>query len=60
MILDFLDGYLFQKKVDQIVVDHVFKFNSRTSPDYMTEHFVPRSAVHSYGTRFRERMFLPF
>ena len=42
------------KRVDQMILNHVFKINSRTSPDYMTEHFVPRSAVHSYGTRFRE------
>ena len=37
-----------------MVLNHVFKINSRTSPDYMTEHFVPTSAVHSYGARFRE------
>ena len=42
------------KRVDQVVLNHVFKINSKTSPDYMTEHFVPASAVHSYGTRFRE------
>ena len=42
------------KRVGQMILNHVFKINSRTSPDYMTEHFVPRSAVHSYGTRFRE------
>lgn len=42
------------KRVDQIVLNHVFKIKSGNSPDYMTEHFVPRSSVHSYGTRFRE------
>ena len=42
------------KRVDQIVLNHVFKINSRTSPDYMTEHFVLTSVVHSYGTRFKE------
>ena len=47
------------KEVDQIVLNHVFKINSRASPDYMTEHFLHTSAVHSYGTRFREGMFLP-
>ena len=40
--------------VDQIGLNHVFKINSRKSPDYMTEHFVRMSAVHSFGTRFRE------
>ena len=42
------------KTVDQMILNHVFMINSRTSPDHMTEHSVPRSAVHSYGTRFRE------
>ena len=37
-----------------MILNHVFMINSRTSPDYMTEHFVPRSAVHLYGTRFIE------
>ena len=42
------------KRVDQIVLNYVFNINSRTSPDYMTEHFVLRSAVHSYGTISRD------
>ena len=49
-----LGWLLVSKRVDQIVLNHVFKINSRTSPDNMTEHVVPRSAVHSYGTRIRE------
>ena len=47
------------KRVDQIVLNHVFKINSRTSLDYMAEHFVSRSAAHSYGTRFREKGCFP-
>ncbi|MCU7801520.1 MAG: reverse transcriptase family protein [gamma proteobacterium symbiont of Lucinoma myriamae] len=42
------------RRVDQIILNHVFKIKSGTTPDYMTEHFVPASSVHSYGTRFRE------
>ena len=40
----------FSKRADQIVS----KINSGNSPDNMTGHFVPRSCVHFYGTRFRE------
>ena len=47
------------KRVDQIVLNHAFKTNSMTSPDYLTEHLVPISAVYSYGTRFRENGCLP-
>ena len=39
---------------DQIILNHVFKINSGTSPDYMIEHFVPASSLYSYSTRFRE------
>ena len=42
------------KRVDQIILNHVFKIKSGTSPDYMTEQFTPASSVHSYSTRFRE------
>lgn len=42
------------KRVDQIILCHVFKIKSGTAPDYMNAHFVPASSVHSYGTRFRE------
>ena len=40
------------RRVDLIVLNHVFK--SGKSADYMIEHFVPVTSVHSYGTRFRE------
>ena len=42
------------KRVDQIILDHVFKINSGSSPDYMIEQFVPVSSVVSYSTQFRE------
>ena len=42
------------KRVDQIILNHVFKIKSGTSPDYMIEQFTPASSVHSYSTRFRE------
>ena len=48
------------KRVDQIVLNHVFKIKSGNLADYITEHFVPRSSVHSYGTRLRENVCFRF
>ena len=42
------------KRVDQIILNHVFTVKSGQSPDYTVEHFIPTSSIHSYGTRFRE------
>lgn len=42
------------KRVDQIILNHVFRIKSGTSPDYMGEYFIPATAVHNYSTRFRE------
>ena len=42
------------KRVDQIILNHVFTVKSNQSPDYMVEHFIPASSIHSDGTRFRE------
>ena len=42
------------KRVEQIILNHVFKIKSGLSPDYMLEHFIPASSVHAYGTRFRD------
>ena len=42
------------KRVDQIILNHVFKVKSGQSPDYMVEHFMSASSLHSYGKRFRE------
>ena len=53
-VLKLLDGCSASKRIDQIILNQVFKINSDTSPDYMIEHFVPASTVHSYSTRFTE------
>ena len=45
---------LASKRVDQIILNHIFRIKSETSPDYMGEHFIPASSVHNYSTRFRE------
>lgn len=42
------------RRVEQIVLNHVFKIKSGKSADYMTENFIQATSVHSYGTRFRE------
>ena len=42
-------------RVDQIILNHVFKIKSGQSAQYMAEHFIQASSLHSYGTRFRER-----
>ena len=42
------------KRVDKMILNHVYKIKLGNSPDYMKEHFVPISSVHSYSTRFRE------
>ena len=38
------------KRVDQIILNHVFKVKSNQTPDYMVEHFSRASSIHSYGT----------
>ena len=42
------------RRVDQIVLNHVFKIKSGKCADYMSERFIPVTSVHSYGARFRE------
>ena len=42
------------KRVDQIILNRIFRIKSGTSPDYMGEHSIPASSVHNYRTRFRE------
>ena len=42
------------KRVDQIILNHIFKTKSGTSPDYMKEHFFTAASVHSYSTRLSE------
>ena len=42
------------KRVDQIILCHVFKIKSGTAPDYLGEYFSLASSVHGYSTRFRD------
>ena len=42
------------KRVDQIILNRVFKVKLGQSADYMVEHFIPASSIHSYETRFWE------
>ena len=42
------------KRVDQIILCHVFKIKSGTAPDYLGEYFSLASSVHGYFTRFRD------
>ena len=49
-----LAGYLFQKELTRLFRTMFFKVKSGQSPDYMVEHFILASSIHSYGTRFRE------
>ena len=39
------------KRVDQIILCHVFKIKQGTAPDYLGEHFVPLNSVHNRCTR---------
>ena len=41
------------KRVDQIILCHMFKVHSGIAPGYLKEHFIPLSTVHSYPTRQR-------
>ena len=42
------------RRVDQIILNHVFKIKSGQSARYMAENFIQASYLHSYGTKFRE------
>ena len=42
------------RRVDQIILNHVFKIKSGQSAQYMAENFIQASSLHSYGTRLRE------
>ena len=42
------------KRVDQIILCHVFKIKSGTAPDYLREYFSLASSVHGYFTRFQD------
>ena len=44
------------KRVDQVLLNHIFRIRSGTSPKYMGEHFTLASFIHKYtcSTRFQE------
>ena len=42
------------KRIDQIILCHVFKIKSGTAPDYLGEYFTLASLVHEYSTRFQD------
>ena len=42
-------------RVDQIILNYVFKIKSRQSAHYIAANFIQARSVHSYGTRFRKR-----
>ena len=42
------------KRVDQIILSHVFNIKFGTTPDYLGEYFSLASSVHGYSTRFRD------
>ena len=42
------------KRVDQVILNHIFRIRSGTSPEYMGERFTLASSIHNYSTRFRE------
>ena len=48
----FLNCLPVTKRVDQIILCHVFKVRSGTALDYLGEFFNLASSVHGYSTRF--------
>ena len=42
------------RRVEQIIINHVFKIKSRQLANYMAETFIQASSVHSDGTRLRQ------
>ena len=43
------------KRVEQIMLTHVFKINNGLSPDYLTNQFIPQNSVHSHKTRLSHK-----
>lgn len=39
------------KRVDQIILGHVFKIRNGLSPEYMNQNFVSQVSIHTYSTR---------
>ena len=45
----------FQKRVEQIMLCHVFKVKNNLAPEYLCESFVAQSNVHFHSTRLSEK-----
>ena len=43
------------KKVEYIILCHVFKIKNFLAPEYMVEHFTSQDSVHSHRTRFSDK-----
>ena len=43
------------KRVDQIILCHVFKIKNGTAPDYMGDSFMSQDSIHSYRTRLSDQ-----
>jgi hypothetical protein len=43
------------RRVEQIMLCHVFKTKNGRSPDYMCEHFISQDSVHNYSTRLSQK-----
>lgn len=43
------------KRVDQIILCHVFKVKKGLAPDYMLEGFISQDSIHSYKTRLSKK-----
>ena len=43
------------RRVEQIMLCHVFKIKNGLSPDYMGEHFISQDSVHNYSTRLSQK-----
>ena len=50
-----LDWLPVDKRVEQIILCHVFKIKYGLAPDYMGEHFISQDTVHSYSTRLSHK-----
>ena len=49
-----LAGCPVSRRVDQTILNHIFKIKSGQSAHYMAENRIQASLLHSYSTRFRE------
>ena len=43
------------KRVEYIILCHVYKIKNGLTPEYMVEHFTSQDSVHSHRTRFSDK-----